>query len=108
LKNLQILDFWQDRTTRLIKANLPVCSVFHSEYQIAGKWKIRVCRKPENQKTRKPEPEPEPETLQAEICREVVGQKYLEFSKSVCRFEFALSNPIRSDLSVSVLENFIF
>jgi len=31
----------------------------------------------ENQKTRKPEPEPEPETLQAEICREVVGQKYL-------------------------------
>jgi len=83
-----------------------VCSVFHSEFQIAGKWKIRVCRKPENQKTRKPEPEPE--TLQAEICREVVGQKYLEFSKSVCRFEFALSNPTRSDLSVSALENFIF
>jgi hypothetical protein len=29
----------------------------------------------ENQKTRKPEPEPEPENLQAEIYREVVGQK---------------------------------
>jgi len=30
----------------------------------------------ENQKTRKPEPEPE--TLQAEIYRGVVGQKYLD------------------------------